>query len=220
MISQQYKDLYFSALKPVARLNHWIWKVRLGWRRRPSPAPVLLNVGSGSNYLPGFINIEGNLQRKREMWLDLRNGLPYGEQTVDGIYACHVLEHFYLSDLRNILRECRRTLKSGKGIRIVVPSLEQAAAAYVAGKREWFPEFPSAFQSLGGRFFNFIFCDGQHRCAFDFSFFQELLTEAGFRNIRKACPGASDFFSQDHLAAMESRQDDILASSLIVEAQA
>ena len=219
MISQRTKDLYFSGLQPAARLNGWIWRLRLKFQAPRAGRPLLLNVGSGSNYLEGFVNIEGNFARRKEMWLDLRNGLPYGDGSVDGIYACHVLEHFYLDELRGILKECRRVLKEGGGLRLLVPSLEQAAAAYAAGKKEWFGDFPASFQSLGGRFFNFVFCDGQHRCAFDFSFFNELLSEAGFREIQMSAPGKSLVFSPDQVSVMERRSDGILATSLVVEAR-
>jgi len=54
--------------------------------------------------------------------------------------------------------------------------------------------FPRHFDSLGGRFSNFVFCDGQHRTAFDFSYMSEVLSEAGFRGVEKSTEGKSRLY--------------------------
>jgi prepilin-type processing-associated H-X9-DG protein len=43
--------------------------------------------------------------------------------------------------------------------------------------------FPLSFESLGGRFSNYVFCDGQHPTAFDFGYMSEVLRGAGFRDV-------------------------------------
>ena len=53
-------------------------------------------------------------------------------------------------------------------------------AAYVNREVGWFSDFPSRFESLRGKFSNFLFCDGQHRLGFDFSLMEEALVDAGF----------------------------------------
>jgi len=77
------------------------------------------------------------------MWLDLRNGLPFPSHSVEGIYACHVFEHFYWKELIRVCNECFRVLHHGGGIRIPVPSLEMALEAYLRGDKPWFPDFPT-----------------------------------------------------------------------------
>jgi len=78
-------------------------------------------------------------------------------------------------ELIRICNGCFRVLHHGGGIRILVPSLEMALEAYLTGDKPWFPDFPTEYGSLGGRFMNFLFCEGQHRLAFDFSFVAETL---------------------------------------------
>ena len=49
-------------------------------------------------------------------------------------------------------------------MRMIVPSLSNAILAFQENRHDWFyDDFPRHFDSLGGRFSNFVFCDGQHR---------------------------------------------------------
>ena len=109
-------------------------------------------------------------------------------------------------------------LKTGGGIRLIVPSLESAIAAYTQQRNEWFYDsFPRHFDSLGGRFSNFVFCDGQHRTAFDFSYLSEVLREAGFREVEKSAEGKSRLY-KDEAPPFEPGDSRELPHSLYVEA--
>ena len=223
MISQRVKDVYFSATLPVTYLNHCLWRVRLSRKfprrlRVSQNGKVWLNIGSGEKTHQYFVNIDGNIFRRPEMWLDLRNGLPFPPGSVDGIYASHVLEHFYYKEVTRILGECDRVLKRGGGLRILVPSVEMAIEAYLRGHKSWFSNFPTKFDSLGGRFMNFLFCDGQHRLAFDLSFAEELLKETGFSRVERMEVRSSALFPKAVLEELEPPADPAEAL-LVVEAQ-
>jgi hypothetical protein len=85
--------------------------------------------------------------------------------------------------------------ENGGGIRLIVPSLESAIAACTQERSDWFDDsFPRHLDSLGCRFSNFVFCDGQHRTAFDFSYMSEVLREAGFREVEKSAEGKSRLY--------------------------
>jgi predicted SAM-dependent methyltransferase len=222
MRSQRFKDVVFGSARPATRLNHQAWKVRLapGVPRklpRADGGGVWLNVGSGHRPLRGFVNIDINLARRPDMWLDVRNGLPFADGSVDRIYTCHVLEHFYYDELTGVLREFRRVLRPDGGLRLLVPSMEEAARAYLAGDASLLANFPRPTRSLGGRLFNTIFCDGQHRIGFDFSFAEELLQDAGFADIRKAAKWVSALFPGDLLQRIEP-DEAWIDTSLFVEA--
>src|SRR5262249_46503833 len=159
--------------------NHFLRRFFMQGRYRGRA--VHLHLGSGTKYLVGFINIDANPFAQIDAWLDARNGLPFPANSADSVYSTHMFEHFYDDELRNLLRECLRILKPGAGIRLIVPSLSSAISAYQEKRLKWFYEdFPHRFDSLGGRFSNFIFCDGQHRTAFDFSYLEEELRKGGF----------------------------------------
>jgi len=218
MRSQKFKNIYFLWIQYITRINSWRWSIQNRLAYPTEREKVCLNLGCGDKYAEGFVNLEGNVLRKKDLWLDLRNGLPFPDGSVDAIYSCHLFEHFYIDELEQILAECHRVLKPQGGIRILVPSLEQAISAYVAGQREWFTDLPASYESIGGRFFNFVFCESQHRLAFDFSFLEEILVESGFRRLLKCQPGQSDLFSSEILMNAERVNESYVQTSLIVEA--
>lgn len=215
MIHQRVKDLCFAAVRPIAKLNHWRYRVRPPRRK---DLGYTLHIGCGGKYLPGFVNIDANPLRKVDMWLDLRNGLPFEDGSVDLAYTSHTVEHLYLDELERVLSECHRVLKVGGGLRIVVPNLRTAIQAYVQGRTDWFGDWPRSCRSLGGRFTNYLFCDGQHRSAFDFGYLEELLLAAGFSTVKEKGPGESDFCNPDVLSVCEREADPDLARSVYVEA--
>lgn len=65
---------------------------------------------------------------------DLRKPLPFRENAFSVVYASHVLEHLYLVEAQRLLCECRRVLKSGGVIRLVVPDLRSIIAEYLKKK--------------------------------------------------------------------------------------
>jgi predicted SAM-dependent methyltransferase len=159
--------------------------------------PLHLHLGCGTKYLPGFVNIDANPFNKVDLWLDVRNGIPFPSDRIDSIYSTHMFEHFYPDELQKLLRECYRVLKPGGGIRLVVPNLENAISAYVQKRNDWFYDaFPRHFDSLGGRFSNFIFCDGQHRAAFDSTYLDEVLSRVGFTSVEESSEGTSRIYGE------------------------
>ena len=82
-------------------------------------------------------------------------------------------------------------------MRVIVPSLSNAILAFQQNRRDWFyDDFPRHFDSLGGRFSNFVFCDGQHRTAFDLSYLDEVLRKAGFREVIESAEGQSRLYGE------------------------
>ena len=62
---------------------------------------------------------------------DIIAGLPIGENTCDGVYCSHTLEHLSLEDFRVALKNTFKILKGGGIFRCVVPDLENSARAYL-----------------------------------------------------------------------------------------
>ncbi|MBA7502782.1 hypothetical protein ES706_01376 [subsurface metagenome] len=63
---------------------------------------------------------------------DLRNGIPFEDETFDVVYHSHFLEHLDRGLALPFLRECYRVLKRNSIIRVVVPSLEAMVNDYIA----------------------------------------------------------------------------------------
>jgi predicted SAM-dependent methyltransferase len=215
MRHQRTRDLYFAALRPVNRLNYWRWRL---WHRFANGAAPDVHLGCGPKYLPGFVNVDGNLFRRVDRWLDLRNGLPFRSGSVASVYASHVFEHFYADELERLFAECRRVLRSGGGLRLVVPDMEAAARAYVEARSEHFRDFPRAARSLGGKLSNLLFCEGGHRIGLDFSHLEELLSAAGFARVERAAHGSSRVYSGEQFARLAEEEAGVAPYSLFAEA--
>jgi predicted SAM-dependent methyltransferase len=91
----------------------------------------LLNVGCGRCYHSDWTNIDLVAHGPEVRQYDLRKGLPYDDHTFDAVYHSHVLEHLTPDDARGMLTECKRVLRGGGVLRVVVPDLEGIARAYL-----------------------------------------------------------------------------------------
>ena len=91
----------------------------------------LVNIGCGEVFHPAWINLDIAPISREVRRLDARKPLPFGDGEVDAVYHSHVLEHLGPAEAEAFLRECRRILRRGGIIRVVVPDLEGIARAYL-----------------------------------------------------------------------------------------
>lgn len=217
LLHQRYKDICFLVIAKSTKPNYWARKCY--YALHPANGkPLHLHLGCGTKYLPGFVNIDANPRQKLDLWLDVRCGLPYATATVDSIYSTHMLEHLYPDEMEKLISECARVLKPGAGMRLVVPNLRSAIIAYQETRWDWFYDsFPRHFDSLGGRFSNFVFCDGQHRTAFDFGYLAEELRKAGFCEVEESAEGKSRVYGE-RVPSFDPADDTGLPHSIYVEA--
>ncbi|HKY59073.1 MAG TPA: methyltransferase domain-containing protein [Aeromicrobium sp.] len=102
----------------------WSLPVRLkGSRVGRSIAPFLIT---------GDRRVAYDAMAEDVMRHDLRKGIPFADQSVDGVYHSHLLEHLDREAVPTFLAEVKRVLKPGGVHRIVVPDLERDARAYLA----------------------------------------------------------------------------------------
>src|SRR5216683_1624924 len=83
-------------------------------------ANLKLNIGCGANVVAGWINIDLDGPAEVFRW-DCRRGIPCDDGSVDLIFAEHVFEHLDPWTGARFLSECKRCLRSGGTVRIVVP---------------------------------------------------------------------------------------------------
>lgn len=176
MIRQSVKDFYFL-LNRFLVLPAWVW-TRLRYRTKTGLA---LHLGCGDDYREGFINADGNFARRKDVWLDLRNPLPFSCGSVAVIYCSHTLEHLFPDEAIRVLKEIFRLLKPGGVARIAVPSLEFALEV-MAGKKA--KPWPREFKDPKSQAINYLFCDGQHKYAYCFEILNEFANQAGFKAVR------------------------------------
>ena len=94
---------------------------------------VKVNIGSHLHmFHHGWLNMDvvdlreyAHQNKYRFMRHDVLRGLPFATEDVDMIFSSHMLEHFTYADGLKFLRECRRVLKPGGLIRLIVPDCEK-----------------------------------------------------------------------------------------------
>lgn len=182
MVNQNLKDLYFSAAYAFSKLLLPVYSLHCRiFRSQLSRAQL----GGGSKYISGFINIDGNILNPCDYALDVRAGLPFSSESMDFIYSCHMLEHLHVWEAIALLMECHRVLKKSGYVRLTLPDFRFAVALFT-GAETLTTDFPRQFQSRSGKAINFLFCDGQHKYAYTDEVIGEIGIDAGFAVVEKA----------------------------------
>jgi len=128
---------------------------------------------------------------------DILKGLPgIEENSCDGVYCCHVLEHLSYADCITAIRNTYRILKPGGIFRCVLPDLECAAWKYIDNLRNNDPEANVKFmeETLLGRqqrvrgvrqLIQTAFGNKEHQYMWDHTSLTHQLQQAGFRQVRR-----------------------------------
>lgn len=180
---------------------------------------IKLHIGCGKNYFEGWINIDNNSDfniSKLDLNWDLRNGIPFKDNTVDYIYNEHFLEHLDPQEGLLALKEFKRVLKSGGVLRIAMPDLKEMINLY--NNENWFEDTREGLAKSGlsfiktkAEFLNINFREWGHKWLYDWEELERRLAEAGFSLIIKCSLRDSN---NDELINLETRNE----STLIAEA--
>ncbi len=181
----------FSELKLFIRtwlnilLPHRLYRY---WRFLNQPCKKL-HLGCGSKVFRDWINIDMN--PKGDFTLDLREGLPFADSSVELIYTEHSLEHFYREhDAPFLLAECLRVLKPGAWIRITVPDASVFIKYYTGqldtATAEKIRQSHNRFHVTAMDVVNSAFrWKHQHLYMYDEETLRMLLRDVGFVNIQR-----------------------------------
>ena len=170
----------------------WFSRHRQGLRNLASvlqTKPLKLELGCGSFQREGWIGID--IAGKPDLYLDLRRGLPFPDNSVDEIHSAHVFEHLeYPSELKFILSECYRVLKPGGTISFSVPNMRPYLEAYCADNIGFLKKYvfdrPTnrAYDACAMDIINwFALRGGEHKFMFDDENAKARLKEVGFVNV-------------------------------------
>jgi SAM-dependent methyltransferase len=109
----------------------WI-NVDGSWNARLTKYPALRKLLGSLHIAPRALT---NIAWDRQLLChDLRKVLPFADNSVEAIYASHLVEHLYHEEAKRLLQECFRVLKPAGVLRLVVPSLETIVAEYMGGE--------------------------------------------------------------------------------------
>jgi ubiquinone/menaquinone biosynthesis C-methylase UbiE len=173
-----------------------------------------LHLGCGDKYIPGFFHLDILPLPHVDHAGPAENLHFLAENTVDLIYACHVLEHYGRHEIRDVLSEWHRVLKPGGVLRLAVPDFAAVCHMYDSeGLRD-------GYSGLVG-----LVCGGQRNCVdfhkaiFDEPFLGCLLKRTGFREVRRwdwrttehACV---DDYSQAYLPHLDKENGRLMSLNL------
>jgi len=175
---------------------------------------VKLHLACGERYIPGFIHIDERFFPHIDYQMNVADLFEFEDNSVDLIYASHILEHFGRHEVKDVLKEWYRVLKKGGILRIAVPDFEAICKAY-----RKFSDIKLVMGPIhGGQTYE----GNTHYVSFDLRYLKELLEEVGFKNVhrydwRKTVHKDYDDFSQSYLPHMDKENGMLI--SLNVEAE-
>lgn len=154
--------------------------------------PVLLNLGCGSRKLPGFINID--MEPGADLQVDLTQGLPFEDGSVQGIVSEHFIEHISQAEALRLLRECRRVLAPGGVLRIATPDLDAIVQAFQGDwkRMDWLESFGYEWIANRCEMLNIALREWDHKWVYNEEELTRLAAYAGLSFKRRWPVGESD----------------------------
>lgn len=167
-----------------------------------------LHLGCGTKKIPGYINVDANPENNSDLVDDAFVLSKIPNNSIEIIYASHLLEHSGRKEWKGILKLWYEKLRNGGILRLAVPDLEKAFEHYMLYK-----DLPLLMGFLyGGQRNEFDY----HYVGFDFKTLSKLLYDTGFSvvyryNWWETEHAEMDDYSQSYLPHMD-KENGILMS--------
>lgn len=223
---------FFRLFKPVVSLyricRKKLWLLQCGRRLKrylEQNQVGKLQIGSGSNVLEKWFNIDIAPFYSGVFFMDAAKPFPCASNVFDYIFSEHVIEHLTFNEGLFMLRECYRILKRGSKIRITTPDLELLAGLYNKTKtgpqRQYIKSVMDIWHKnndpdLEGFVINNLF-GLTHKFIYDYQTIRYALESAGFVDLVYRQPGKSD---EEEFRNIEAHLNDYIKfETLAVEAR-
>lgn len=146
-----------------------------------------LEVGAGARAgANGWTTLD--VEPECDIYWDLREGIPFPDNSVDRLYSSHFLEHLTFQEGEGFLAEAYRVLKPGAEFSISVPDAELYLSAYVQGRsmenQGFFGHFPAYNHTTRIDYVNYVaYMDGHHKYLFDRDNLVHRMQACGLREV-------------------------------------
>lgn len=127
-----------------------------------------LNLGCQIHYFEGWTNqdiVGDDPNMKVDLVCDAVK-LPLEDNSVDFIYAGHLVEHFYPDTLAAAIAEWKRVLKPGGTLVIITPDCGTVFRHYASGQIQ---DIEGTWQQIYGRIYHYDRDSERHHIAFDWT---------------------------------------------------
>lgn len=158
-----------------------------------------LHLGCGTKHLEGHTNIDIRYLPGVDEVNNIRFLRNYKENSVDEIYACHVLEHFGRWEYKDVLKRWFEILKPEGKLRLAIPNFSSICSYYIKTG-----DLKSLIGLLyGGQDYD----ENYHYITFDYPTLSNDLKNIGYKTISEwnteDYPG--DDFSKSYLPHMDKK---------------
>ena len=172
-----------------------------------------LHLGCGHKILKDFINIDIRTDLGADIIDDITKLDSIKNDSINLIYACHVLEHFGRNEYLSVLKRWYTVLSVGGTLRLSVPDFENIVNMYNSD----YPLKNLMGFLYGGQTYEYNY----HYLAFDFKTLKDDLESIGFKDVklwdcRETEHVYMDDFSQSYIPHMD--KDNGVLMSLNIEA--
>ena len=139
----------------------------------------MLDIGCGERKKKGCIGLDLRKTSSVDVVADARM-LPFRDEAFDYIYSSHLLEHFSHREVKNVLVEWVRVLKTGGTIEIRCPDLRARALLFLLN-----PSWQNVRNIYGAQ----ASPENTHKCEFSFGLLKGLLESVGIKDVKRIIKG-------------------------------
>lgn len=170
-----------------------------------------LHIGCGDVILPGWVNLDALPGPRVDVVDDAFHLTSIPDDSVDCIYASHILDHFSRNDTHEVLKRWYAKLRPEGTLRLAVSDFAAVVEEYLGGRL--LEELLGLL--IGGHKTDF----DKHGTAFDRSSLKRALEAAGFTDVRwwdwsTTEHAAYDDFSQAYMPHMDKEHGRLMSLNL------
>ena len=170
-----------------------------------------LHLGCGNKIIKDFINVDIRPLDGVDVIDDISKLKTIKDNSVELIYACHVLEHFNRLNYKKVLQRWYEILDKNGVLRLSVPDLEKVIKKYNEGEK--------LHNLMGFIYGGQNYEHNYHFIGFDFESLSKDLKEVGFEEIsvwdwRKTEHSYMDDYSQAYLPHMDKKNGTLMSLNI------